>query len=140
MITYGVWAEDKLLPDVAKFKGLIKNTFDYWKSKCGPDGRGRAVWGSISSYTHKKVPIQQKDRDGGSSGYCLDADMSSSGAATMLNTCNGSNQKWELNSDGTIRSPSAGMCLDNMAQQLVVGNKIQAWDCVNAWSEKWWIC
>ncbi|KAG9070378.1 hypothetical protein KI688_009715 [Linnemannia hyalina] len=103
------------------------------------DGSARAVWGSFIYIAHSKVPIQQKDRDGGASGYCLDAGMNGSGAGTILNICNGDNQKWELHFDGTIRNPSAGKCLDNMGQQLVVGNKIQGWDCINAWSEKWWI-
>ncbi|KAF9153498.1 hypothetical protein BG015_003278 [Linnemannia schmuckeri] len=75
------------------------------------DSAGRAVWGIYPAFAHQDVPIQQKDRDGGASGYCLDAGTTDN-SQTYLNVCNGrDNQPWNIFTDGTIRSKCTGKCL-----------------------------
>ena len=47
--------------------------------------------------------------------------------------------QWQLRGDGTITNRYQNRCLDNRGQELKVGNPIQVYECINAWSEKWWI-
>jgi hypothetical protein len=102
------------------------------------DGHGPAAWGSVISYAHDKVPIQQKDRNGGSSGYCLDAGMNSSGAATMLNTCNGSdNQLWNIYTNGVLQNTRTGLCLTNSGSGSTNGGTITVFRCTQSPNQIW---
>ncbi|KAI1315431.1 hypothetical protein EDD11_000764 [Mortierella claussenii] len=159
---------------------------DEWQFQDGhmylTDSAGRAVWGTFPALAHADVTIQQKNPDGGSSGYCVDSGRNS-GGPTYLSHCDtnrdfqrwnifsdgsicnkqtglclydlhGENDKyvavdvcnlndkryqWQLHGDGTIRNRNSNKCLNNWGQRLEAYNQIQVHDCVNAWSEKWWI-
>ncbi|KAK3839875.1 MAG: hypothetical protein J3R72DRAFT_511502 [Linnemannia gamsii] len=38
-ISYGVWADDKFIPKVGEYMGLVWQGFDMWRTKCKPHGR-----------------------------------------------------------------------------------------------------
>ena len=54
-ITYGVWAENKLLPDLDKLRGVIMSAFNLWKDSCGADGP--TFINNWALYSEPKQPV-----------------------------------------------------------------------------------
>ncbi|KAF8926278.1 hypothetical protein BGZ47_002826, partial [Haplosporangium gracile] len=104
---------------------------DYWQFHGGhmylTDSSGRSSWATQNTEIHQKVPIQQKDRDGGATGYCMDIYLEVN--LTFLNMCNGSDkQLWNIYTDGTIRNKHRGLCLD--ASNTVNEHRVAVSPCV----------
>ncbi len=75
-------------------------------------------------------------------GRCLDVDTNGGGVngnKVQLWDCVGNaNQRWTLNSDGTIRSSYGNRCLDvDTNGGGVNGNKVHMWDCSGGANQKW---
>ena len=75
-------------------------------------------------------------------GRCLDSDISTAthnGTRAQVWQClGGNNQKWNVYSDGTIRSAWDGRCLDeDIAGGTHNGTQVQVWDC-NGWDNQKW--
>jgi hypothetical protein len=91
------------------------------------DDAGHAIWSTTKAFVFEEVPIQQKNRDGGGSGYCLDAGDNRDGSPTKLNVCNGSRrQRWSVYTDGTISNMESDLCLatnDIINESLVYMSK-----------------
>jgi non-reducing end alpha-L-arabinofuranosidase len=53
-------------------------------------------------------------------------------------TCNGqTNQRWNVNANGTITSVQSGLCLDVSAASTANGAKVQLWSCTGAGNQQW---
>jgi beta-xylosidase len=60
------------------------------------------------------------------------------GTAVVIWDCNGqSNQKWNVNSDGTITGVQSGLCLDANAAGTANGTKIIIWSCNGGSNQRW---
>lgn len=73
-------------------------------------------------------------------GQCLDAfgQGTRNGTVVTVWICNnGPNQKWNLNTDGTIVGVQSGRCLNVNAQLTANGTKVQLWDCNGGSNQKW---
>ena len=57
----------------------------------------------------------------------------------QLWTCNGgANQSWTAQSDGTLRNPQSGKCLDVSGNNPADGTVVHLWTCIaNAANQKW---
>jgi endo-1,4-beta-xylanase len=56
----------------------------------------------------------------------------------QLWTCwGGDNQKWRLNSDGSIVGVQSGLCLDAVAGGTANGTLIQLYTCSNSSNQRW---
>jgi len=76
------------------------------------------------------------------SGRCLDADTATiggNGTKVQLWDCwGGQNQKWQVNTDGTLVNAQSQRCLDaDTATILGNGTKMQLWDCWGGRNQKW---
>ncbi|KAK5799790.1 hypothetical protein F5H01DRAFT_398729 [Linnemannia elongata] len=80
------------------------------------DATGMSAWASSKTFAHRDKTIQLKSRDGGKSGYCLDAlDIEGSrGKSVILNGCDNNNrkQRWHVHTDGAIQNAGTSLCLD----------------------------
>jgi hypothetical protein len=53
-------------------------------------------------------------------------------------TCNGgTNQQWNLNSDGTITSVQSGLCLDVTGASTANGALVELWTCNGGGNQQW---
>ncbi|MFE9724336.1 endo-1,4-beta-xylanase [Streptomyces sp. NPDC005794] len=69
---------------------------------------------------------------------CLDAGGTGNGAKAQIYSCwGGDNQKWRLNSDGSIVGVQSGLCLDAAANATVNGTLIQLYSCSNGSNQRW---
>jgi hypothetical protein len=52
--------------------------------------------------------------------------------------CNGgANQRWTVNSDGTIVGGESGLCLDATGQATANGTLIEIWTCNGGANQRW---
>jgi len=69
---------------------------------------------------------------------CLDAGGSGNGAIIQIYSCwGGNNQKWRLNSDGTIVGVQSGLCLDAVGGGTGNGTQLQLYSCWGGNNQKW---
>ncbi|NED12341.1 endo-1,4-beta-xylanase [Streptomyces sp. SID9124] len=69
---------------------------------------------------------------------CLDAAGSGNGAGIQIYGCwGGDNQKWRLNSDGSIVGVQSGLCLDAVGTGTANGTQIQLYSCSNGSNQRW---
>ncbi|MER5728293.1 endo-1,4-beta-xylanase [Streptomyces sp. NPDC002138] len=69
---------------------------------------------------------------------CLDAAGTGNGAKVQIYGCwGGDNQKWRLNSDGTIVGVQSGLCLDAAANGTANGTPVQLYSCWNGSNQRW---
>jgi hypothetical protein len=71
---------------------------------------------------------------------CLDAynQGTSNGTKVVIWDCNGqNNQKWNINSDGTITNVNGGLCLDANSAGTANGTKLVLWTCNGGSNQKW---
>ncbi|WP_405812692.1 ricin-type beta-trefoil lectin domain protein [Streptomyces sp. NBC_01390] len=74
------------------------------------------------------------------SGKCLDvAGISqTNGTQTQIWDCNGgTNQQWNLNSNGTITGVQSGLCLDVTGASTAGGALVELWDCNGGSNQQW---
>ncbi|MER7283736.1 ricin-type beta-trefoil lectin domain protein [Dactylosporangium sp. NPDC000244] len=72
-------------------------------------------------------------------GKCLDAPLNATtNSKVQLWDCNGgSNQRWTLNTDGTVASAAAGLCLDVNGNATANGTTVILWTCTAAANQRW---
>jgi hypothetical protein len=73
-------------------------------------------------------------------GRCLDAYRQGTANGTVVTvwSCNGgSNQRFNLNPDGTITGVQSNRCLDVNAMLATSGTKVQLWDCNGGSNQRW---
>nr|BFE59744.1 ricin-type beta-trefoil lectin domain protein [Dactylosporangium thailandense] len=72
-------------------------------------------------------------------GKCLDAPLNATAnSKVQLWDCNGgSNQRWTLNTDGTVASAAAGLCLDVNGNATANGTTVILWTCTGAANQRW---
>ncbi|MFB8085146.1 endo-1,4-beta-xylanase [Streptomyces sp. NPDC055992] len=69
---------------------------------------------------------------------CLDAAGSGNGAGIQIYSCwGGDNQRWRLNSDGSITGVQSGLCLDAVGTGTANGTQIQLYSCSNGSNQRW---
>jgi hypothetical protein len=71
---------------------------------------------------------------------CLDATNQGTSAGTKVAIwpCNGqSNEKWRLNSNGTITGVQSGHCLDATGAGTANGTQIELWTCNGGSNQQW---
>ncbi|MFI2779355.1 endo-1,4-beta-xylanase [Streptomyces sp. ALB3] len=69
---------------------------------------------------------------------CLDAGGTGNGARVQIYSCwGGDNQKWRLNSDGSIVGVQSGLCLDAVGNGTANGTLIQLYSCSNGSNQRW---
>ncbi|MFH7600548.1 endo-1,4-beta-xylanase, partial [Streptomyces racemochromogenes] len=69
---------------------------------------------------------------------CLDAAGTGNGAAVQIHGCwGGDNQKWRLDSDGSIVGVQSGLCLDATGNGTANGTLIQLYSCSNGSNQRW---
>ncbi|MFF0477721.1 endo-1,4-beta-xylanase [Streptomyces sp. NPDC004284] len=69
---------------------------------------------------------------------CLDAAGTGNGAKVQIYSCwGGDNQKWRLNSDGSIAGVQSGLCLDAAANGTADGTPIQLYSCWGGTNQRW---
>ncbi|MEV1205477.1 RICIN domain-containing protein, partial [Microbispora rosea] len=69
---------------------------------------------------------------------CLDAAGTGNGAKVQIYSCwGGDNQKWRVNSDGSIQGVQSGLCLDATGQGTGNGTQIQLYACHGGTNQKW---
>ncbi|MEV0136814.1 ricin-type beta-trefoil lectin domain protein, partial [Dactylosporangium sp. NPDC050688] len=60
------------------------------------------------------------------------------GTAVVIYDCNGgTNQQWNLNSNGSITGTASGRCLDVVQNGTANGSRIQLWDCTGGANQVW---
>ncbi|MET7611685.1 arabinofuranosidase catalytic domain-containing protein [Streptomyces seoulensis] len=72
-------------------------------------------------------------------GRCLDinGNGTANGTQVELWDCNGAGgQKWEQQTDGSLRNPQSGRCLDAPNGTTANGTRLQIWDCNGATAQK----
>jgi len=53
-------------------------------------------------------------------------------------SCNGqSNQRWNLNADGTIVGAQSGLCLDATGKGTANGTLLELWTCNGGTNQQW---
>ena len=64
-------------------------------------------------------------------GKCLDAPLNAvAGSKVQIWDCNGgTNQRWTLGSDGTVRGEASGLCLDVDRNLTANGTVVLLWTC-----------
>ncbi|MGD8194465.1 cell wall-binding repeat-containing protein [Herbiconiux sp. P18] len=73
-------------------------------------------------------------------GKCLDVDrnLTTAGTAAIFWECNGqTNQKWQTQPDGSLRSLSADKCLDVDNNGTASGTALLIWDCNGQQNQQW---
>jgi alpha-galactosidase len=72
-------------------------------------------------------------------GKCLESPVgASAGSKAQLWDCNGgAGQQWAVNSDGTVKSSSSGLCLDVYNNNSANGTSVILWTCSNAANQRW---
>ena len=73
-------------------------------------------------------------------GKCLDAEgaVTTPGTPIVLYDCNGgTNQQWNVNSDGTITGVQSGICLDVTGATNPNGSGLELWGCNGGANQKW---
>jgi Ricin-type beta-trefoil lectin domain len=73
---------------------------------------------------------------------CLDVynNQTTPGTKVELGPCNGgANQKWTLESNGTIVGQQSGLCLDVTGASTTEGTALEIWTC-NGQSNQQWSC
>jgi chitinase len=56
----------------------------------------------------------------------------------QLYDCNGTGaQQWQAQSNGTLRNPASGRCLDATGQSSADGTRLQIWDCFGGSNQVW---
>ncbi|GIF63498.1 hypothetical protein Ais01nite_15330 [Asanoa ishikariensis] len=73
-------------------------------------------------------------------GQCLDAkgELTANGTPVITYACHGgANQRWTVNSDGTIRGAASGRCLDVKGQATAAGTVVQLYDCSAGSHQRW---
>ncbi|WP_199044644.1 RICIN domain-containing protein, partial [Glycomyces salinus] len=76
----------------------------------------------------------------GGSRKCLDAEGggTSDGTAVIVWDCHGgSNQQWNVGSDGSITSAASGLCLDVSGASTANGALVQLWSCHGGDNQRW---
>lgn len=71
---------------------------------------------------------------------CLDADNNgtTNGTKVIIWDCTGgTNQKWTVNSNGTVTNNKSGLCLDAVSSGTANGTKIDLWTCNSGTNQKW---
>ncbi|MEU8279996.1 RICIN domain-containing protein, partial [Microbispora bryophytorum] len=71
---------------------------------------------------------------------CLDVNGAgtANGTSVLIWDCNGqNNQKWRLNSDGSITAVGANKCLDVSGNGTANGTKMQIYTCNGQNNQKW---
>ncbi|MFI8500010.1 endo-1,4-beta-xylanase [Streptomyces sp. NPDC085524] len=69
---------------------------------------------------------------------CLDAAGAGNGAKVQIYSCwGGDNQKWRLNSDGSVVGVQSGLCLDATGNGTANGTMIQLYSCSNGSNQRW---
>jgi endo-1,4-beta-xylanase len=69
---------------------------------------------------------------------CLDAGGTGNGARVQIYSCwGGDNQKWRVNSDGTIVGVQSGLCLDAVGGGTGNGTGLQLYSCWGGSNQKW---
>jgi hypothetical protein len=75
-------------------------------------------------------------------GQCLDAkgNGTSNGTVVTIYPCHGrDNQRWTVNTDGTIRGVQSGRCLDVHGQATAPGSIVELYDCHGGSNQRWQI-
>jgi hypothetical protein len=53
-------------------------------------------------------------------------------------TCHGgSNQKWNVNADGSVTNAQSGLCLDVSNDATANGTLVQLWSCSGGANQRW---
>jgi hypothetical protein len=60
------------------------------------------------------------------------------GARVDIYDCNGgANQRWTLNSNGTVTGVQSGLCLDVTGAATANGTKVEIWTCNGGANQQW---
>jgi hypothetical protein len=60
------------------------------------------------------------------------------GTVTQIWDCNGgTNQQWNVNSNGTITGVQSGLCLDVTGASTANGAKVELWTCAGGSNQQW---
>jgi hypothetical protein len=60
------------------------------------------------------------------------------GTKVVIWDCNGqNNQKWNVNTDGTITNVNAGLCLDSYNNSTANGSSLVLWSCNGQDNQNW---
>lgn len=71
---------------------------------------------------------------------CLDAynHGTTNGTRVVIWDCTGgNNQKWNVNTDGTLTNVTSGLCLDAYNAATANGTKLVLWSCNGQNNQKW---
>lgn len=71
---------------------------------------------------------------------CLDASGAGTapGTAVIIYNCHGgANQRWTINSDGTVRNMQSSLCLDAVGAATGNGTLVDLWTCTGAANQRW---
>ena len=92
-------------------------------------GKGRAA---------QRFPGVQPDRPGRRGCGAASPAGTGNGVKVQIYSCHGGdNQKWRVNSDGTIVGVQSGLCLDAVGQGTGNGTLIQLYSCSGGSNQKW---
>ncbi len=101
-----------------------------------PDGKTTTT--SAASSTDKPPAVAQYVIRSHASGRCMDADGIKAGKDTQIWDCHGgTNQKWGLATDGTIRLAASGLCLEVEGGKTKNGTDVQIYDCNGGSHQRW---
>ncbi|MBG6134122.1 glucose/arabinose dehydrogenase [Longispora fulva] len=71
-------------------------------------------------------------------GKCMNVAGTANSTNVQLWTCNGSaGQTWTPQSDGSLKNPSSGRCLDAFGGSSADGTQLIIWDCHGGTNQKW---
>ncbi|MCA2215476.1 ricin-type beta-trefoil lectin domain protein [Jidongwangia harbinensis] len=70
-------------------------------------------------------------------GKCLDVPGNAAGTRVQISDCGGANQKWNLNSNGTVSNAQNGLCLDVNGAATANGTAVVAWTCHTGANQRW---
>jgi hypothetical protein len=71
---------------------------------------------------------------------CLDvpSHATTAGTKVAIYDCNGgANQRWTLNTDGTVVGVESGLCLDVTGAGTANGTAVEIWTCSGGNNQKW---
>ncbi|MGC5224456.1 ricin-type beta-trefoil lectin domain protein [Micromonospora sp. DT81.3] len=96
------------------------------------------LWDCASFNAAQQTFVPRSDGTLRTLGKCLDVSDfgTSNGSRVHLWDCSGgANQKWKVNTDGSIVNPVSGRCLD--ADGTANGTRLQLWDCAGSANQQW---
>ncbi|MER6597017.1 endo-1,4-beta-xylanase [Streptomyces parvus] len=117
---------------------------DSWRPEHTPllfnnDGSKKAAYSAVLNALNgggtTEPPAGSGQIKGVASNRCLDVP---NGSKVQIYSCwGGDNQKWRVNSDGSIVGVQSGLCLDAVGTGTANGTQIQLYSCSNGSNQRW---